>query len=200
MSDSFATPWTGACQAPLSTGFSRKECWTGLPFTSPGDFPWSRDQTHVSCIGSWIIYCWASREAPIWVHIVHILFWKLFTQLYIVICFHIKQYRFHFIYRCAIIYLNQPSTEHFLVWYIFKYKEFVFCFLLYFTLKYCIGFAIHWHESATGIHGFPILHPPPTSHPIPSLWVIPVHQPQASCILYRTPCILYRTGDSFLTW
>ena len=28
--------------------------------------------------------------------------------------------------------------------------------------------------------------PPPTSHPISSLWIIPVHQPQASRILYRT--------------
>ena len=34
---------------------------------------------------------------------------------------------------------------------------------------------------------------PPTSLPIPSLWVIPVRQPQASCILHRT-----WTGDSFL--
>ena len=35
----FATPWTVALQAPLSTGFSRQEYWSGLPFPSPGDLP-----------------------------------------------------------------------------------------------------------------------------------------------------------------
>ena len=34
-----ATPWTVTCQAPLSMGFSRQEYWSGLPFSSPGDFP-----------------------------------------------------------------------------------------------------------------------------------------------------------------
>ena len=33
----FATPWTVAYQAPPSMGFSRQECWSGLPFPSPGD-------------------------------------------------------------------------------------------------------------------------------------------------------------------
>ena len=34
-----ATPWTVACQAPLSVGFSRQEYWSGLPFPSLGDLP-----------------------------------------------------------------------------------------------------------------------------------------------------------------
>ena len=35
----FETPWTVACQAPPSKGFSRQEYWSGLPFPSPGDLP-----------------------------------------------------------------------------------------------------------------------------------------------------------------
>ena len=32
----FATPWTVACQTPLSMESSRQEYWNGLPFPSPG--------------------------------------------------------------------------------------------------------------------------------------------------------------------
>ena len=35
----FVTPWTVACQAPLSMGFSRQEYWSGWSFLSPGDLP-----------------------------------------------------------------------------------------------------------------------------------------------------------------
>ena len=35
----FVTPRTVAYQASQSTGFSRQEYWSGLPFLSPGDLP-----------------------------------------------------------------------------------------------------------------------------------------------------------------
>ena len=35
----FATPWTIACQTPLSVKFSRQEYWSGLPFPFPEDLP-----------------------------------------------------------------------------------------------------------------------------------------------------------------
>ena len=33
------TPWTVACQAPLSMGFPRQEYWSGLPFPPPQEDP-----------------------------------------------------------------------------------------------------------------------------------------------------------------
>ena len=33
----FETRWTVALQVPLSMGFSRQECWSGLSFPPPGD-------------------------------------------------------------------------------------------------------------------------------------------------------------------
>ena len=64
------------------------------------------------------------------------------------------------------------------------YKNFdSLIYLFFLTLHNCISFAKYQNESATGIHVFPILNPPLSSLPIPSLWVIPVHQPQASSIV-----------------
>ena len=66
-------------------------------------------------------------------------------------------------------------------------SQFFFCFLLYFTLQYCIGFAIHCHESAMGVHEFPILNPLPPSTPYhlsgSSLCTSPKHP--VSCIEHR---------------
>ena len=87
--------------------------------------------------------------------------------------------------------LRTPPTD--IVFLLFIYfLKILFYFL---TLQYCIGFAIYQHESATGIHVFPILNPPPSSLPVSSLWVVPVHQPQASSIVRWT-----WTGDPFHIW
>ena len=53
-----ATPWTVASQAPLSMGFSRQECWNGLPFPSPGHLPnpGIEPMSLESCTGSLILY------------------------------------------------------------------------------------------------------------------------------------------------
>ena len=38
-------------------------------------------------------------------------------------------------------------------------------FIYLFTLQYCIGFAIYWHESGMAVHVFPILNPLPPPFP-----------------------------------
>ena len=46
------TPWTAACQAPLSMGFSRQEYWSGLPCPPPGDLSWTSRHDNASHPGS----------------------------------------------------------------------------------------------------------------------------------------------------
>jgi len=49
----FATLWTIARQAPLSTGFSRPEYWSGLPCPPPGIFPTQGSNPHLLCLLHW---------------------------------------------------------------------------------------------------------------------------------------------------
>ena len=72
--------------------------------------------------------------------------------------------------------------------YIFNFKFIYFNWRLI-TLQYCIGCAIHQHESTTGVHMFPILNPP--SHLLPH--PIPLGRPSAPA-----PSILYPASN--LDW
>ena len=67
----FVTPWTVACQVPLSMGFSRQEYWSGLP-CPPSGASQPRDHTlisYISCIGRWVLYHWchlgSSKVSPL---------------------------------------------------------------------------------------------------------------------------------------
>ena len=69
---------------------------------------------------------------------------------------------------------------------------FFFNFILFLTLQYCIGFAKYQNETATGIHVFPILNPPPSSL-LPPHTIIPMGHPSAPA-----PSIQYRASN--LDW
>ena len=66
-----ATPWTAAFQAPPSMGFFQASvlAWGAIAFSYWVAISFSRrssqlrDGTCVSCIGRWILYHWATREA-----------------------------------------------------------------------------------------------------------------------------------------
>ena len=68
----FVILWTVACQVPLSMGFSRQECWSGLSCPLPGDLPDPRIKPESPVAPALKdSLCWATRRSPslnpIWV-------------------------------------------------------------------------------------------------------------------------------------
>ena len=61
------TSWTVAPQAPLSTGFSRQEYWSGLQCPPPGDLA-DREIEPVflrsTCTGRWVLYRCQRMDSP----------------------------------------------------------------------------------------------------------------------------------------
>ena len=61
----FATPWTVTCQLPLCMGFSRQECWNGLPFPSPEDLSNPGIKPRSPALQAFFAI-WATREATVY--------------------------------------------------------------------------------------------------------------------------------------
>ena len=78
----FATPWTVACQAPLSMGILqvRRLEWVPMPFSRGSSQ--LRDETQVSCFTGRFFTIWATKEDPlstyitIFLNFLSIQFWK----------------------------------------------------------------------------------------------------------------------------
>ena len=74
----FAIPWTIACQATPSMGFSRQDYWSGLSFPSPGDLS---TQGLNPCLLHLLHWQGGSLPAkPPGKPIIYILFGLIFTQ------------------------------------------------------------------------------------------------------------------------
>ena len=67
----FETLWAVTYQVPLSRGFSRQQCWSGLPFPLPGDLanPGTKPVSSVPCIGRWVLYRYCLLGGPIYSHL-----------------------------------------------------------------------------------------------------------------------------------
>ena len=105
-----ATPWTVAYQAPPSVGFSRQECWSGLPFPSPGGLPnpgiepgspaWQADALCLSHQEIWLLVG-GSNSSPIFYFFRSIFNHTLIRHLYV----HKWYFVEHLLYQVLSVYI-----------------------------------------------------------------------------------------------
>ena len=89
--------------------------------------------------------------------------------------------------------LEKGMATHFIYFF-----PFIFISWRIITLQYCSGFC---HTLTRISHGFTCVHIPiplPASLPIPSLWVIPVHQPWALVSCIQPGLVICFTLDSMV--
>ena len=79
----------GAHEAPLSMGFPRQEYWSGLPFPSPGNLPNPRIKP-MFLLDRWILYHWATWEAPFTQSWHYFVIWGLRVTPFIFFLIHRK--------------------------------------------------------------------------------------------------------------
>ena len=98
MPNSFATPWSVACQILCPRNSPGKNTGVGCISFSSGS-SWPRDWTYISCIGKLILYHWATREARLSLAIpayYHLFSTRLPMQWYL--NYIVSPYYFYFIY------------------------------------------------------------------------------------------------------
>ena len=59
-----ATPWTAAYQAPLSMGFSRQKCWSGVPLPSWIQYKASQKHIFINHSVIYILEWWSWYSLP----------------------------------------------------------------------------------------------------------------------------------------
>ena len=81
--------------------------------------------------------------------------YKVYSQQISSMQYSITDYNHHIVHEIPRIY----SSYHWSL--VPPFKKFIHFNWRLITLQYCSGFAIHWHESAMGVHVSPILNPLP---------------------------------------